>query len=94
LHKLTPRNQLGRRLARDNGEQDGIGTALDGGRQEIEEAAQIDAAVKIWRSLHTGIPAWQTRRLDVNLLQLVSEVATEATSLSALADLEAWGVTQ
>jgi len=89
VYQLPPGNQFGRSFIRDDGEEYGIGTTDDALRDRINEAAWVGARIKVWGTLHTGVPATEARQIEVTRLEVLSEAAAEPRYLSPFAQLSA-----
>jgi hypothetical protein len=85
VYQLPPGNQFGRVFVRDDSEKYGIGTDSEIIRGQINEAAWEGAHIKIWGTLYTGVPASEARHIQVDRLEVLSQVAPESRLLSPFA---------
>jgi len=70
---LPPGHQLGQVFERQDGERFELGTPTDAVRERVVEARSEGAQVKIWGTLHYGVPATEARTIVVERLEFVSE---------------------
>lgn len=74
---LPAGNQFGQYFEREDGEQFGLGTPTDEVRQQVAEARSTGARVKVWGTLHRGVPADEARTIEVERLEFLSEPSTD-----------------
>ena len=70
---LPPGHQLGQYFEREDGEEFDLGTPTDAVREQVAEAKSTGAQVKVWGTLHTGVPVDEARTIVVERLEFVSE---------------------
>ena len=68
--KLPPGNQFGQFFIRDDGEQYTIGATRDEVGDQIADAAWTGAQIKVWGTLHTGVPAADAGHLEVEQVEV------------------------
>ncbi len=86
VHKLPPGNQFGQYFVREDGEQFGIGTRDPSIREQVSDAMWTGAQIKLWGTLYHGVPATATMHVEVDRIQVVSQVAAEPRYLSPFAE--------
>lgn len=69
---LPPGNQFGQLFRRDDGEEFGLGTRTDTVREQVNEARTTGVQVKIWGTLHTGVPPDEARTIEIERLGILS----------------------
>jgi hypothetical protein len=74
---LPPGNQFGQVFEREDGEEFGLGTPTDDVRERVSEARSTGARVRIWGTLHTGVPADEARTIVVERIEYLSEPGDE-----------------
>ena len=89
IYKLPPGNQFGQYMMRDDGERFGVSASSDAIRQQINEAMWSGAQIKVWGTLHHGVPATEARQIEVDRLEVLSEAAPEPRYLSPFASVSA-----
>jgi hypothetical protein len=89
VYKLPPGNQFGQRFVRKDGEAFGINTTSESVRDQIEEVMWSGAQVKVWGTLTHGVPAEKAKHIQVQRLEVLSDVAPEPRYLSAFAQVSA-----
>jgi len=89
VYKLPAGNQFGQRFVRDDGEQYDISATHDATRQQMREAAWHGAHIKVWGTLHTGVPASAARHIEVERIEILSVAAPEPRDLSPFAHVTA-----
>ncbi len=72
---LPPGHQLGQYFEREDGEEFDIGMPTDAVREQVAEARSSGAQVKVWGTLHTGVPADEARTIVLERLEFVTEPA-------------------
>lgn len=74
---LPAGNQFGQYFEREDGERFDVGTASDDIRQQIREAKQSGAQIKIWGTLYRGVPADEARHIEVERIEVLSKPSQE-----------------
>jgi hypothetical protein len=74
---------------RDDSEQYGISTTEDAIRQRLSEATWRGARIKVWGTLHTGVPASAARHIEVQRVEVLSAAAPEPRYLSPFVQVAA-----
>jgi hypothetical protein len=87
--KLPPGNQFGEYFQREDGQRYGIGTTDDSLRELVQTAAYSGQAIRVWGQLHPGVPATDSRYIDVERVDVLAEELVEPRNLSPWASVSA-----
>ena len=83
--QLTPGSQYKDYFERNDGQRYGIEGADDAVRGQIEGYRWTGAQVQVWGRLHTGVPAYGGRSIQVERIEAISGPAAEARNLTLFA---------
>ena len=87
--KLPPGNQFGQYFQREDGQRFGIGTTDDALHELIHAASYSGQAIRVWGELQTGVPATESRYIDVQRVEVLVDEPVEPRSLSPWASVSA-----
>ena len=89
IEQLLPGSQFKDYFERNDGQRYGIEGANDAVREQIEEYQWTGVQVQVWGQLHTDVPAYEGRNIQVERIEAVSGPVIESRNLTPFATTSA-----